>query len=157
LFKAGFHRARVAALGSAWVAGRDQDVLFYNPAQLIGARQGLDVSFQRYGADGRRTTLGGVYAGGKMSFTLGWGVQYASFAVDPQTPYPFAADALFGAQTNVGFLHVNVARLLGKFAERADPGTQAAVKLAASQFGLLGGNLTRDEGTLHLDLSLSPP
>ena len=38
---------RTAALGNAWVAGRDQDVLFYNPAQLIGARQGLDVSIDR--------------------------------------------------------------------------------------------------------------
>jgi hypothetical protein len=65
--------------------------------------------------------------------------------------------ALFGAQSNVGFLQVNVARVLGKLAESADAGTQAAVKLAASQFGLLGGNLTRDEGTLRLDLALSPP
>jgi hypothetical protein len=65
--------------------------------------------------------------------------------------------AHFGAQSNVGFLHVNVARLLGKFAADADSGTQAAVKLAASQFGLLGGNLTRVEDTLHLDLTLSPP
>jgi hypothetical protein len=65
--------------------------------------------------------------------------------------------ALFGAQANVGYLHVNVARLLGKLAERADAGTQAAVKLATSQFGLLGGNLTKAGGTLHLDLTLSPP
>ena len=65
--------------------------------------------------------------------------------------------ALFGTQSNVGYLHVNVARLLGKLAESADAGTQAAVKLATSQFGLLGGNLTKVDGTLHLDLTLSPP
>jgi hypothetical protein len=65
--------------------------------------------------------------------------------------------ARFGTQSNVGFLHVNVARLLTKFAADADSGTQAAVKLAASQFGLLGGNLARVEDTLHLDMTLSPP
>jgi hypothetical protein len=65
--------------------------------------------------------------------------------------------ARFGAQNHVGFLHVNVARLLGRFAAEADSGTQAAVKMAASQIGLLGGNLTQIEDTLHLDLTLSPP
>ncbi len=63
----------------------------------------------------------------------------------------------FGTQANVGFLHINVGRLLGKFAANADAATQAAVKLATSQFGLLGGNLTRIDDTLHLDLTLSPP
>ncbi len=86
---------RTAALGNAWVAGRDQDVLFYDPAQLINARQGLDASFFHYGADGRRATFGGIYAGGKLSFTLGWGVQYASFKVDPDTTAPLTTDALF--------------------------------------------------------------
>ena len=36
--------ARTAALANAWVAGRDQDVIFHNPAQLIGARSGFDLS-----------------------------------------------------------------------------------------------------------------
>jgi hypothetical protein len=65
--------------------------------------------------------------------------------------------ARFGAQNHVGFLHINVARLLTRFAAEADSGTQAAVKLAASQFGLLGGNLARVDDTLNLDLTLSPP
>jgi hypothetical protein len=65
--------------------------------------------------------------------------------------------ARFGTQNHVGFLHINVARLLGKFAADADSGTQTAVKLAASQIGLLGGNLTQIDDTLHLDLVLSPP
>lgn len=87
---------RTVALGNVWVAGRDQDVLFYNPAQLIGARTGLDFSLIRFGADGTAATLGSVYAGGKWSLTLGWGVQIASYRVDPAAPYPYQPDVLTG-------------------------------------------------------------
>jgi hypothetical protein len=93
---------RTAALGNAWVAGRDQDVLFYNPAQLIGARTGLDLSLIRFGADGTAATLGSVYAGGKMSLTLGWGVQVARYAVDPAATYPYSPDVLVGDGTSSG-------------------------------------------------------
>lgn len=93
---------RTAALGNAWVAGRDQEVLFYNPAQLIGARQGLDLSITRHGCEGTTGTLGGVYAGGKWSLTLGWGVQFADFSVDPATPYPYASDILLSSGTASG-------------------------------------------------------
>ena len=86
---------RTAALGNAWVAGRDQDVLFYNPAQLIGARHG-------HGSVDHATSVGrhdgdprvGVYAAGKWSLTLGWGVQIADFSVSPTTPYPYSPDVL---------------------------------------------------------------
>lgn len=86
---------RTAALGNAWVAGRDQDVLFFNPAQLIGARQGLDLSVTRYRCEGTVTSLGSVYAAGKWSLTLGWGVQFASYSVDSVAPYPYPQDVLF--------------------------------------------------------------
>lgn len=56
---------RTAALGNAWVAGRDQEVLFYNPAQLIGAHQGMDLSITRHGSKGTTLALGSVYSGGK--------------------------------------------------------------------------------------------
>jgi hypothetical protein len=85
---------RTAALGNAWVAGRDQEVLFYNPAQLIGARQGMDLSVTRYGSNGTATTLGSTYAAGKWSLTLGWGVQYVDFSTSASTPYPYATDVL---------------------------------------------------------------
>ena len=65
--------ARVAALGSAWVAGRDQDVVFSNPAQLVGVRQELGVSLARLGYDQALGSLSSTYAAGKLSFTLGWG------------------------------------------------------------------------------------
>src|SRR5262245_51067684 len=70
---------RTAALGNAWVAGRDQEVLFYNPAQLIGARTGMDLNITRHVSKGTTVGLGSVYAGGKWSLTMGWGVQFAEF------------------------------------------------------------------------------
>ena len=93
---------RTAALGNAWVAGRDQEVLFYNPAQLIGARQGMDLSITRHGSEGTTGTLGGIYAGGKWSATLGWGVQFADFSVDPTAPYPYSSDMLLSSGTASG-------------------------------------------------------
>ena len=88
---------RTAALGNAWVAGRDQDVLFYNPAQLINARQSLDLSITRHGSEGTTTTLGSIYAGGKWSLTLGWGVQFADYSVSPAMAYPYAPDVLLSS------------------------------------------------------------
>lgn len=85
---------RTAALGNAWVAGRDQDVLFYNPAQLIGARPGLDLSITRHGGEGTTWGLGSVYVGGKWSLTLGWGAQFADFSPSPDLAYPYGPDVL---------------------------------------------------------------
>lgn len=93
---------RTAALGNAWVAGRDQEVLFYNPAQLIGARTGMDFSITRHGSEGTTGTLGSVYSGGKWSLTLGWGVQFADFKVAPTASYPYAPDILLSTGTASG-------------------------------------------------------
>ena len=49
----------------------------------------------------RRATLGSVYAGGKWSLTLGWGVQFADFSVSPATPYPYAPDVLLSTRDRV--------------------------------------------------------
>jgi hypothetical protein len=85
---------RTTALGGAWVAGRDQDVLFFNPAQLIGARAGLDVAITRHGPSSTMATLGSSYAAGPMSLTLGWGVQMLSFSAAADAPYPYAPDVV---------------------------------------------------------------
>ena len=87
---------RTAALGNAWVAGRDQEVLFYNPAQLIGSRTGMDVNITRHGSKGTTFGLGSVYTGGKWSLTLGWGVQLADYRVSPGATYPYPPDVLLG-------------------------------------------------------------
>lgn len=67
--------ARVSALGGAWVAGRDQDVVFHNPAQMIGTRSGFDLSAARLGPGRSMVALGSVFAAGKYSLTFGWGAQ----------------------------------------------------------------------------------
>ena len=81
---------RAMALGNAWVAGRDEDVVFYNPAQLIGARPGFNVSVARYGSAGTLGSIASVYAAGPLSMTLGWGVQFADFRTSPDVPYPYS-------------------------------------------------------------------
>jgi hypothetical protein len=80
---------RATALGNAWVAGRDEDVVFYNPAQLIGARPGFNASVARYGSAGTLGSIASVYAAGPNSMTLGWGVQFVDFRTNAETPYPY--------------------------------------------------------------------
>jgi hypothetical protein len=86
--------ARTAALSGAWVAGRDHDVIFYNPAQLVGnVRPGVDLTLIRYGPASTLKSLASSYAGGKWSLTLGWGVQFTDLAPDG-TDYPRSAGVL---------------------------------------------------------------
>jgi hypothetical protein len=85
---------RAAALGNAWVAGSNREVLFYNPAQIIGARGAFDVSFVRFGADATMATIGSAYAAGKFSLTLGWGAEILRFSTDAAAGYPYSPDVL---------------------------------------------------------------
>jgi hypothetical protein len=85
---------RATALGDAWVAGRDQDVIFYNPAQLIGLRQDFSVSLARRGPASTLASMSSVYAAGKLSLTLGWGVKVVSFTTRANEPYPYTLDVL---------------------------------------------------------------
>jgi hypothetical protein len=88
---------QAASLGNAWVAGRDREVIFYNPAQLIGVRGGFDVSVVQTGSDSTMATFGSAYAAGKWSMTLGWGVQAVRFSADPAAPYPYSPDILLSS------------------------------------------------------------
>jgi hypothetical protein len=63
--------------------------------------------------------------------------------------------AKFGPQSNIGYLHLNLARLLETWAEESDQGTRAAVRLAAGQLGQLGGNMSLDGDLVRLALDLS--
>jgi hypothetical protein len=83
---------RAMALGNAGVTGRDDDVIFYNPAMLAVARGGFNTTLARYGS---RTTLGAmssVFTGGPL--TLGWGVQVVNYSTSAADPYPFTPDIL---------------------------------------------------------------
>lgn len=94
---------RAAALGNAWVAGRDHEVVFYNPAQLVGARGGFDVSVVQTGPSSTMATLGSAYAAGKWSLTFGWGVQAVTFSTDAAGPYPYTRDSLLSSGSADGF------------------------------------------------------
>ncbi|MBE3073321.1 MAG: hypothetical protein IMZ67_10115 [Acidobacteria bacterium] len=97
---------RTTALGHAWVAGRDHEVVFYNPAQLIGARAEFDVSVARIGPASSMATFGSAYASGKWSLTLGWGVQAVRFSADAAAPYPYTTDMLLSSGSAGGFSSV---------------------------------------------------
>lgn len=94
--------ARTAALANAWVAGRDQEVVFHNPAQLIGARPGFDVSFTRLGPASQMLSAGSVFAAGKWSLTFGWGAQLLGFNADAATSYPYSPDLLLADGSRTG-------------------------------------------------------
>jgi hypothetical protein len=92
--------ARVAALGSAWVAGRDQDVVFSNPAQLVGVRTDFSLSVAHLGPDRTMGSLTSAYAAGKLSFTLGWG---GVILAQGDADAPSALGVVAGAVTYRGF------------------------------------------------------
>jgi hypothetical protein len=82
--------ARLLALGNAGVAGRDDDVLFYNPAQLTVVR-GATISAQRYAPGNTSGALSTVFAfaGGG----IGIGVQWLGFSTDAPS-FPYSASTL---------------------------------------------------------------
>jgi len=108
--------ARTAALGNAWVAGRDQEVVFHNPAQLIGARPGFDMSISRFSAASHMLSAGSVFAAGKWSLTFGWGAQLLGFNADAATSYPYSPDLLLadGSRTGTSTLVTAGAAILVK-------------------------------------------
>ncbi|MFN2564763.1 MAG: hypothetical protein ABR499_07105 [Gemmatimonadaceae bacterium] len=82
--------ARGLALGGAGVAGRDDDVLFSNPAQLAVVR-GTTISAQRYApgnASGAISTVFAFAGGG-----IGVGAQWLGFSTDDLN-FPYSAAAL---------------------------------------------------------------
>jgi len=78
---------RAAALGNSGVTGRDDDVVFSNPAQLLGARTGFSTTIARYGSAGTFGEMSASYAGGPL--TMGWGVEYLDFSVHAGDTYPY--------------------------------------------------------------------
>jgi hypothetical protein len=86
--------ARTAALADAWVAGRDFDVIFRNPAQIIGTGETLDITFARYGPASKMMSSGAIYAAGPRSLTFGWGVQFVGFSAPPTASYPYDPDVV---------------------------------------------------------------
>jgi hypothetical protein len=68
--------AHAQALGDAYFTARDQDVLFYNPAQLVVAR-GMGVDVGRYGSSATSGSLSSITALGDGG--VGIGVQWLGY------------------------------------------------------------------------------
>ena len=77
--------ARMLAMGDIGVAGRDDDVIFYNPAQLIVAR-GTSFSLTRLSETARGGTMSTVLRFGPGA--IGFGANYLEYQVTPFS-YPF--------------------------------------------------------------------
>jgi len=82
--------ARILALGNAGVAGRDDDVLFYNPAQLALVR-GSTISGQRYAPGNTAGAMSTVFAfaGGG----IGIGIQWLGFSTEAAS-FPYSMTSL---------------------------------------------------------------
>ena len=82
---------RATALGNAWVAGRDDYSLFYNPAQ-IAPTNGIGGSFARYAPGAAMGALTGATTVG--SITFGWGAQLAELRAASDAIYPLTPASL---------------------------------------------------------------
>jgi hypothetical protein len=146
---------QAASLGNAWVAGRDREAIFYNPAQLIGVRGGFDVSVVQTGSDSTMATLGSAYAAGKWSMTLGWGVQAVRFSADPAAPYPYSPDVLLssGAADQFSSLFVVGGAIVYKGFRIGAAGKYALESVPSSLDATAGE--TRYQGALMADLGVA--
>lgn len=77
---------RATGMGNAWVAGRDETSVFYNPAQ-INPTTGFGGRLVRYGSDAWLGTLANAVTINWL--TLGWGVQVVEFKALGSTTYPY--------------------------------------------------------------------
>jgi hypothetical protein len=78
--------ARTLGLGNVGVASRDDDVLFYNPAQLAVAR-GTSASFERYSASSSSGALSSVTRFSNSAIAIGVSI------ADYKTPTAFVSPA----------------------------------------------------------------
>jgi len=83
--------ARPLAMGNVGVASRDDDVLFYNPAQLTLAR-GMSVSIEQYSSTARTGALSSVTRFNTGGVAIGASV--AQFDAPGGDPYPITRDDL---------------------------------------------------------------
>jgi hypothetical protein len=87
--------ARILAMGDIGVAGRDDDVIFYNPAQLFVAR-GTSFSLTRPSESTRGGTMSTVLRLGPGG--VGFGVSYLEYQAPPLS-YPIRPIDILGGNT----------------------------------------------------------
>ena len=89
---------RMVAMGDIGVAGRDDDVIFYNPAQLFVAR-GTSMSLTRLSETARGGTMSTVLRVGPGAF--GFGANYLEYQVVP-LKYPLMLGDVIGGSFALG-------------------------------------------------------
>jgi hypothetical protein len=94
--------ARTLAMGNVGIVGRDDDVLFYNPAQLVAAR-GTSVSAERFSPFARNGTLSSVIRFNNGG--IGIGATVSNFRATTPSGFPvdrldMRSDAPFTATSN---------------------------------------------------------
>jgi hypothetical protein len=90
--------ARMLGMGDIGVAGRDDDVIFYNPAQLMVAR-GTSFSLARLSETARGGTMSTVLRLGPGA--IGFGANYLEYQVAPLT-YPYTLSEVIGGNFALG-------------------------------------------------------
>ena len=89
---------KALGMGNVGVVGRDDDVLFYNPAQLVAAR-GTSVSAQQFSSTARGGAVSSVSR--LNSGGVAVGATVAEFESGPLV-YPVERGGMLGAGTNLG-------------------------------------------------------
>jgi hypothetical protein len=148
--------ARPAALGNAWVAGRDEYAVFSNPA-TAQATAFVSFSLASYGGEGNSLATAGGAAIGPTTF--GWGVHFVNSSF-PRTDgkYPYAPADLVrsGDADNSSMVALLAARILfkgftvgvaGKYAHDIAP--REASSTSTIVVPTRGSALLADIGTTH--------
>ncbi len=87
--------ARAASLGNAWVAGRDEYVIFHNPALVNTTGMPFGVSVGSYGRHGFSLATAAGWTVGPVNF--GWGVHMVNFSTPRTAAYPYSLGSALGA------------------------------------------------------------
>jgi hypothetical protein len=148
--------ARPAALGNAWVAGRDEYAVFSNPA-TAQATAFVSASLASYGGNGNSIATAGGAAIGPTTF--GWGVHFVNSSfprTDAKYPYDPADLARTGDADNSSMVALLAARIIfkgftvgvaGKYAQDIAPREVSSTSTIVVP--TRGSALLADIGTTH--------
>lgn len=150
---------RAAAMGNAWVAGRDEYGLFYNPALAATTSMPVGVTFAQYGD--RAFSLATASGATVGPVNIGWGVHLANFSVAPARRYPYTIADVVGAgdadaSSLVGVLAANVTKkgvrfgVGAKYAHDVTPSVLTSSVRHARVLADLGATRSLFSGTIGL-------
>lgn len=148
---------RATGMGNAWVAGRDEYAVFYNPAQIQPV-VGAGVGFTSYGGDAMVATLTGAATVNWLN--LGWGVEAVKYSVRSGRAYPFApAELTRSGPRSASSLSLGAGGSFLVKGFRAGVGVKYAEdRIAAEDF--VGGSLAQSSivnGVVLADIGISKP